>query len=114
MNPTTGREAAYGGKGIGLPILWVAAGIALFALVATVIIVYKHLDEPTSNSWRTAVRAVWLGWVVVPPLWFVFEYQFLFKTYGPDGAFEAFKYGQDVASKVWLGIAAALTVLVAK
>lgn len=50
----------------------------------------------------------------MPPLWFVFEYQFLFKTYGPDGAFEAFKYGQDVASKVWLGIAAALTVLVAK
>lgn len=111
---TTGKEAVYGGKGICLPILWLAAGVALLALAATVIIVYKHLAEPTSDSWRTAVRGAWLGWVVVPPLWFFFEYQFLFKAYGPGDAFEAFKYGQDVASKVWLGIAATLTVLVAK
>ena len=110
----TGREAAYGEAGISLVYLWVGAGIALLALMVTALIAYKHLTEPTSASWQHALQGAWLSWLIVPPLWFFFEYQFLFKHYGPDGAFESFKYGQDVASKIWLGIAAALTVLVAK
>ena len=111
----TGKEAAYGDCGINPIYLWVAFGIALLALLATAFIVYKHFTcEPASASWQHALKGAWLGWLVVPPLWFIFEYQFLFKTYGPPEAFEAFKFGQDVASKFWLGIAAALTVLVAK
>lgn len=113
MTPS-GKEAAYCEKGIDIIFLWAACSIALLALAVTAFIFYKHLSAPTADSWRTAAWCAWLGWVVIPPLWFNFEYQFLFKKYGPDEAFEAFKYGQDVASKVWLGIAAALTGLIAK
>lgn len=104
----------YGEHGISVTYLWCAVGLALLSIVATVVIVGLYRMNPTAQPYRSALLAAWLGWVVIPPLWFAFEYLFLFKTYGPPGSFEAFKYAQDVASKVWLSIAAALTVIVAK
>lgn len=48
-------------------------------------------------------------WTVVPPAWFAVEYFEVFKRYGTDGSLEDFKYGQDIASKVWLSMVAIIT-----
>ena len=55
---------------------------------------------------------LWVLWTVGPPGWFVLEYW----AVGPrpstspevKNRFEEFKYSQDLAAKLWLGIVAAL------
>lgn len=57
-----------------------------------------------------ASRATYLVvWVIGPPIWFFLEYFFLFKSHGAPGTFDQFKYGQELASKIWLGIVTLLT-----
>ena len=48
-------------------------------------------------------RLVWWAWAVIPPLWFVVEYFFVYPAFALDplSSFDAFKYGQGVASKLW-------------
>jgi hypothetical protein len=110
----TGKEAAYGCGGIDAAWVYGAATLALVGFVATMWIVRQWHKNRANSSRRDWLVAAWACWVVLPPLWFAFEYLYLFKSSGPEGSFEAFKYAQDVGSKVWLGMAAALTALVAK
>jgi hypothetical protein len=51
---------------------------------------------------------VWCIWTVFPPLWFLLEFA-LFKFQDPN--FEKLKYGQDLAAKIWIAVAAVLLVL---
>jgi hypothetical protein len=50
-------------------------------------------------------------WILAPPIWFWIEYFFV---YGKEDAtkdkpaLEAFKYGQDQASKIWLALVTVL------
>jgi hypothetical protein len=41
-------------------------------------------------------------WILVPPIWFWFEYYFLY-TEGKNGM-EELKHGQDQSAKVWLAL----------
>lgn len=50
---------------------------------------------------------VYGSWVIGPPIWFFFEYHFVFSR--KDDRLEQFKYAQDLAQKFW----AALLVLLA-
>jgi len=48
-------------------------------------------------------RMIWYLWAVVPPLWFVIEYFFIYPylAVDPVEGFKYFQYGQGVASKLW-------------
>jgi hypothetical protein len=46
-------------------------------------------------------------WSITPPIWFWYEYYWIYRVDGEPESFELFKYGQDVAKAVWA--AAALT-----
>jgi hypothetical protein len=53
-------------------------------------------------------------WTVMPPIWFWYEYFYLRPKYpsppaGPD--FDEFKYGQDLASKIWIAATSTLLIL---
>ena len=48
-------------------------------------------------------------WVLLPPLWFFYEYFYYFPKYGnPSAGFERLKSVQDVSSKVWAAVAVVL------
>ncbi len=50
------------------------------------------------------------AWGIVPPVWFVIEYFFIYLPYGVSGSFEYFRYGQDVASKLWAAVFALISI----
>ena len=48
-------------------------------------------------------QAFFLGlWIILPPIWFWFEYYFLYK--GGAAGLEELKHGQDQSSKIWLAL----------
>jgi hypothetical protein len=53
-------------------------------------------------------------WCLAPPLWFIFERQFLIKWYGNDLNITEFRDSADLASKLWAGVAALLIFLYAE
>jgi hypothetical protein len=59
---------------------------------------------------------VLLIWVIGPPIWFWYEYYFLYRKLGPPSngplkqRLDEYKHGVDVSSKIWLAL---VTVLLA-
>lgn len=80
----------------------------LFGLIAVVITLYKLLSDKTTLHEKYMLL---VGWAIVPPLWFVIEYYFVFLPYGVENSFKYFDYGQSVAAKLW-GAVSALTAMV--
>lgn len=105
---TSGRAQIYGSGGMNICILKAIWVITAIACVLTIVALFLH-DRTASSDTLTPLKIMWAFWVVVPPIWFAFEYFWLFKSCGNSDHFEAFKYGQDIASKVWLGIVVLLT-----
>lgn len=115
----TGTEPVYGSGAYHLPeyILIIVNSVSGVAVIATVIAVAVYLGqsrrkEATRWPWVIPLlHFMWAFWVLIPPVWFSFEYFYLFKIKAQDMGipFETFKYGQDTAAKAWLGIAAFLT-----
>ena len=76
--------------------------VALVVTVPTVIYSYTHCD-------LRPARVLLLLWLLVPPLWFNFEYHFFFKhDRCKEKCFEVFKHNQHLAGAMWVGIAASL------
>jgi hypothetical protein len=49
------------------------------------------------------------GWILAPPIWFWFEYFFLYDRLGtakPDA--EEFRHGQEQSAKIWLALVTVL------
>jgi len=107
----TGKEPVYGADRLPAKVLVAVQVLAASALVATGFITYYHLKQPASLEWQSAFRTAWIFWIFAPPVWFSYEYFYLFKPYGKVGTFEAFKYGQELAYRAWVGIAATMTLL---
>jgi hypothetical protein len=107
----TGKEPIYGPEALPTGVLLAVQVLAGLALVLTVITVTSHLRQPSSILWQGAFRATWVFWIFAPPIWFSVEYFCLYKPFGKEGTFEAFKYGQELAYRAWVGIAAAMTLL---
>jgi hypothetical protein len=80
----------------------VSATLALVTVFLPIFHVY--LCDKT----KAVILSVWL---IVPPLWFWWEYIFIYRSAKDPEAFEKFKYGQEVSRNLWLGISAALTLL---
>jgi hypothetical protein len=47
-------------------------------------------------------------WAIIPPLWFWYEYFYIYLPHGDPKTFEQFKYGQQVSVAIWAGVALAL------
>ena len=67
------------------------------------------------GEWKAGIL---LFWVLMPPVWFWFEYFFLYRYDAltlPNGDakadWDSFKYGQDLSAKIWLALVTALTIL---
>lgn len=114
MSQPSGFEEVYGPNSI--PMFWLR-GVQIVtgtSLALTAVVVVSYFRETANARCDLWMQTAWIWWVVAPPIWFSIEYFYLFKKYQVPGAFEALKYGQDVASKVWLAIAAVLTAIVPK
>jgi len=63
-----------------------------------------------TGKWKVAIL---LFWMVLPPIWFWFEYVGLYRYDNEDQRekLDEFKYTQDVASKIWIALVTALTIL---
>jgi hypothetical protein len=55
----------------------------------------------------------WGFWTIVPPLWFMVEYTLFHGEYpdADDKSIKHFEYNQELVSRLWVAIAAALLVL---
>ena len=47
-------------------------------------------------------------WAVGPPVWFWFEYFYIYRAYGQPDTLDLFKCGQDVSKAIWAGVLAVL------
>jgi 4-hydroxybenzoate polyprenyltransferase len=48
------------------------------------------------------------SWAVGAPIWFYYEYFYLYRKAGVPGTLELFKHGQQVAVAIWAGLSIAL------
>lgn len=59
----------------------------------------------TAKNVTQTEKYILLGaWGILPPIWFLLEYFYIYLPYGVKGSFSYFQYGQGVASKVWAAI----------
>lgn len=68
-------------------------------------------DWPRVKKWQLAVL---IGWTLVPPLWLIAEFFFVYNPrFGlrPPIDFELFKYSQDLSAKAWLAVSSTLLIL---
>jgi hypothetical protein len=97
----------------GLRIIYdgtLSEGINLF--------IFFGLLSVTITIWRISAKDVsqtekyiLLGaWGILPPVWFLVEYFYIYLPYGIKGSFDYFQYGQSVASKVWGAIFALISI----
>ena len=82
----------------------VIAGPIMLAL-AIVSIAFASVGDRTS-CWHWACISFW---AIGPPSYFLIEYTFEGNIEGPT--FEHLKYSQDLATKLWAGVVALLTLL---
>jgi hypothetical protein len=73
-------------------------------IIAAGCILAAMCKKPPSSKQKAWIIALW---AILPPLWFLLEFALYQMPTGPnDGLkFERFKYGQDLASRVWGAIA---------
>ena len=71
-------------------------------------------QEKTLSNYGKIKLAFLVFWIAIPPTWFWLDYFGLYKydpVAGGKPDLESFKYGQDVASRIWIALVTALTIL---
>nr|MBP6823581.1 hypothetical protein [Acidobacteriota bacterium] len=71
---------------------WSAGTVSILLFIVTVYFVIEawRLRDPFAIYVLAAI------WAVTPPIWFWFEYHFVYRKYGETGTMEFFKHGQQV------------------
>jgi hypothetical protein len=83
----------------------VATAIGILAAIAScAMAIWEH-------DCKSGKYVVAFAWSLVPPLWFIFERQYLTKWYGKGLDTTEFRDNADLASKFWAGVAALLIFL---
>ncbi|HEX7912508.1 MAG TPA: hypothetical protein VF534_31075 [Paraburkholderia sp.] len=89
----------------------VALVSAILAVLTFVAVVYVLYASPSyGQGLVTGLAAFWVIW---PPLWFYYEYFWLYRSAAAPDSFEMFKHGQQVAVAIWAGISLTLSGLAA-
>ena len=88
---------------------WVSGTFAVLSLAFSCCGFGKSFDQARSIK---IVQAIVLSvWIIGPPVWFWAEYFFIWlpsHRQANSQMLDEFKYGQDVAAKIWLGLVSAL------
>lgn len=77
--------------------------LGLFSVALSLWILYKK------NTLKTKYILL-IAWGILPPVWFVVEYFFIYIPYGVEGSFNFFQYGQNIASKLWAAVFALISI----
>ena len=93
-----------------------AVGVIMLLLTLTVLFTldsYAPDNQPVSLSllgfslaFKLAAKLGVAFWTLGPPIWFWFEYFWLFKSFGDPAKLEEFKHGQQVSASIWAGVVA--------
>jgi len=83
----------------------IRALVSVLAIVAALTSWWIVSSCSDNKEWITAVILIWS---VGPPIWFVCESWFYDAISGDKPSPEALKRGQELATKFWAGVAAAL------
>ena len=75
-------------------------------LIAVAVTLWRLSRESTSRYEKIVLL---VAWGLVPPIWFLVEYFFIFIPYGTKDSFQFFEYGQNVAAKVWAAVFALIS-----
>ena len=85
---------------------WVGATLGFVALLLGPL---GFGDPLGSDHSFKAVRVVLLVlWTVGPPVWFWYEFFYLYKRVRNPEDWDRFKHGQDQSAKIWLALVAVL------
>lgn len=84
----------------------VFAGVAIFVTAAAVGLLLLHPDFKPSA--RTALAALAGLWGIGTPLWFFYEYFWLYPRHGVPGTLAFFTHRQHVAVGIWAAVTATL------
>jgi hypothetical protein len=85
---------------------WVDVFI-IFALISIIVTLWYLYKKDTQLKYKYLLL---VAWGILPPVWFLVEYFFLFLPSGIAESFEFFKYGQEIASKVWGAVFALISI----
>ncbi len=77
-----------------------AALVTLLVTVFVLIIGWAHA--------QATVYILAALWAIGAPLWFFFEYHFIYRVAAAPNSWELFKHGQQVAIAIWAGVTAVL------
>lgn len=91
---------------------WVAGAVMLAGIILLWNTWEAANQEPATDPEKVELKRRLAGllaiWTLAPPLWFAFEYLFLYKPQGLAGSWETFKHGQEMWAKLWAGVVALL------
>ncbi len=90
---------------------WIVGWLATIGLLASLILGFFGVWEKFNpHNHIKVAQAIVLGiWILLAPMWFWFEYFFLFQDETKSGVkLEEFKHGQDQSAKIWLALVTVL------
>ena len=89
--------------------------LALVTFIVTIVLVSIRWQWGPEDKFRKLIVdgdllfvAVAAIWTIGPPLWFLLEYVYLYDENDPETTFEEFRYQQQLAAALWLGVMACL------
>ncbi len=97
----------------GLRIVYdgmLATGINVLICFGLASVVYTIWRLTVKDASQTEKYILLGAWGILPPVWFLVEYFYIFLPYGIKGSFNYFQYGQSVAAKVWAAVFALISV----
>lgn len=89
--------------------VWIAGTVAGVVALSFVGLCIGMAAYPPMRS-QALAGALAAAWLVGAPLWFWYEYFFIYRAAGggQQDSFEFFKHGQQLAAAIWAGLAASL------
>ncbi len=78
----------------------------LFLLVTFLFLFKKKLSKRT-------LSLLLVFWAIAPPVWFWFEFHYLYRECAAQDSFDYFKYSQQVSVAIWAGVVFCITALLA-
>ncbi len=106
MNP---KRSIYLSDSREQKIVYVAAVISLIlAVLSFGAVAWILLTDPHASYAQGFIASLAAFWVIWPPIWFFYEYFWLYREAAVPDSFELFKHGQQTAVAIWAGISLTL------
>lgn len=81
-------------------------GIGILAIVLAIMSLYQGAGRKV--RFLPPPYVVIISWILIPPVWFVAEYFFIYRNFGNALAYDEFKFVESITSKCWAAMVAAL------